>query len=72
MPKHTTKLAAGRPSEKKATPSMRDDDEEKKVIRLNFVVDESQHEKVRGYCFKNKITFTKLFRDFIDTLPEQP
>lgn len=69
MPKLTAKLSSGRPSEKKAPPSMLDDDD-KKVIRLNFVVTEAQHEKVRNHCFKGKITFTKLFRDFIDTLPE--
>lgn len=68
MPKVTTKLTAGRPSERKAAKTAISMTDDAKDVRLNFLVPAATRDKLKVYCAQNKTTISDLMRQYVDTL----
>ena len=65
--KKTTGLAAGRPSVTKQQLSMAN---EPVLVRINAVVTDADHQKLKIHAAKNKTSISELLRAFIATLPD--
>jgi len=60
-------LAAGRPSEnrkKQAMASMADDDN--KLVRVNFDLKESQHQRLKIFAAKSRRSISDIMREMIE------
>ena len=69
MPKKLVKASAGRPSNRTGTKAAINMADDPKNVRLNFLVPEATRDKVKAYCFENRVTISDLFRSYIETLP---